>query len=180
MAPRTLKPRFPSTAPIQAVAAAQAPNGQTMLFYQDKTTGDIILRTLSNGFTVPTSKTTSVQILVPGERVLPGTPLATAQYGPNGNNLGQVSVYFFSQNWTLSEYKWTDKWLSVPNCGNQACIDSDNYEVERGSRVLYAMGSSAATRKVAIRVGHVSKKFPGTVSEANRQNLIWKLAKIPT
>ncbi|KAK7027984.1 hypothetical protein VNI00_015070 [Paramarasmius palmivorus] len=170
--------------PLEAVGpvvGAQTLNGQSFLFYQDCCTGDIVMRAVSNGFTVPASTTNGFSAVVPGSQVLWGTPIAVAQRASQPNEMGELGLYFFSQNRTLNEYRYTQNtvppWNGGPTC--ETCIDKQNYVVEQNSNILYAMGSVSGNAKVGVRVGFISADHPDTLSEANRAAGVWSLATMP-
>ncbi|KAI3611912.1 hypothetical protein WG66_016151 [Moniliophthora roreri] len=165
--------------PLGDVAAAHAPSGNSFLFYQNSTNGDIMMARVSNAFT--DGSTSFAGVVVPGNEVLWGTPIAVAQQREDGNDIGNLGLYFYSPNYTLSEYRYlggsSPPWMGGPTCNS--CVTGKNFKIQRGSSVLYAMGSVSREAKAGIRVGFISENFPDTISEADRNYGIWRLAPLP-
>ncbi|KAJ7266218.1 hypothetical protein C8J57DRAFT_1718157 [Mycena rebaudengoi] len=160
---------------IGNVAVVQATDlgGDTRLFYQNA--DNSIQKSRINGaFNIGTFIGTSV--LVPAQEVIAGTPIAAALIGPG------LHVFFVSPSNILSEYIWSNAsgaWRGGPSCSD--CITVNQFVVLPGSKVLYAMGNSAAGSGGALlRVGFVSAGVASTLTEidfvAGRG---WQVAAIP-
>ncbi|ESK91180.1 hypothetical protein Moror_2946 [Moniliophthora roreri MCA 2997] len=167
-----------SAATTQTLPQLMRHSGNSFLFYQN-TNGDIMMARVSNAFT--DGSTSFAGVVVPGNEVLWGTPIAVAQQREDGNDIGNLGLYFYSPNYTLSEYRYlggnSPPWMGGPTCNS--CVTGKNFKIQRGSSVLYAMGSVSREAKAGIRVGFISENFPDTISEADRNYGIWRLAPLP-
>ncbi|EEB98300.1 hypothetical protein MPER_02218, partial [Moniliophthora perniciosa FA553] len=70
--------------PLGDIVAAQAPFGNSFLFYQSSTNGDIMMARVSNAFS--DGSTSFAGAVVPRNEVLWGTPIAVAQQQEDGND----------------------------------------------------------------------------------------------
>ncbi|KAJ7346099.1 hypothetical protein DFH08DRAFT_656054, partial [Mycena albidolilacea] len=108
------------------------------IFYQNAD-NSIQSAGISGPFTVGTFEGSS--LLVPANEVLRGTPIAATTLG---NAFQGIRVYFVSPNYTLSEYVWTGtSWVGGPSCNS--CITTNQFAVQPGSTVMYAMGNAAGS-----------------------------------
>ncbi|KAJ6586320.1 hypothetical protein DFH09DRAFT_1143120 [Mycena vulgaris] len=154
------------------VAAVQATDlgGDTRLYYQNQD-NSIQETSISGPFTSGTFEGT--QVLIPANEVLPGTPIAAVTL--NGNAFQEIHVFFVSPSNILSEYWWNGQtWFGGPSCGSD-CITQNQFAVQPGSKLLYAMSSTGGPH----RVGFVSAGNPGTLTEADITPSGWQLAPLP-
>ncbi|KAK7047479.1 hypothetical protein VNI00_006710 [Paramarasmius palmivorus] len=175
----------PSIDILGDVEIAQAPNGNSFIFYQSASTFDIMMVHVTDAFTDGQSK--NVQVIVPASEVMRGTPLAIAQLnrGEKGDNdLGNLDLFFFSPDGVLSGYRYlndeTPHWRGGAACG--LCVTHQNYQAAssfRGSLFLYADGGNWKKSGAGIRVGFRSANFPNTVTEADRHHSKWHLSPLP-
>ncbi|KAJ6490097.1 hypothetical protein C8R45DRAFT_1213407 [Mycena sanguinolenta] len=131
----------PQAVPVSAignVASVQGANADTRLFFQN---GDQSISQSYFGSSI---------LLVPGNEVLSGTPIAAATV--NGTALEEIHVFFLSPASILSEYIWTNDigWHGGTSC--TTCITVNKFVVQRGSKILYAMGNDVAG-STRLRVG---------------------------
>uniref|UniRef100_A0A0W0GCA8 Uncharacterized protein n=1 Tax=Moniliophthora roreri TaxID=221103 RepID=A0A0W0GCA8_MONRR len=134
-----------------AITAVQAPNGKNMIFYQDKTIGDIMLRTVSNAFTIAASKTTNIQ-----------KDCSSAAYTSSPQTGRSLNI--------VTPEEPGARFQGGVSC--DICVDTKKYKVQLGTTTLYVMGSNLATRKAGFRVGFVSAEYLGTITEADRLGLV--------
>ncbi|KAF7352254.1 hypothetical protein MVEN_01189100 [Mycena venus] len=149
-----------------AIAAVQVvpSNGQTRLYFQNSD-NSIQETAVTAPFVVGNNG--GSDLLVPAQQVLQGTPIAATLVDAS---FSEIHVYFFSPSNILSEYIYSDAaaaWRGGASCSD--CIDRLNIAVQPGSRMLYAMGSTALSNG-RLRVGFVSAETPGTVTEADYAN----------
>lgn len=118
---------------------------------------------------------TGSTLLVPANEVLYGTPIAATTISGTGF---PIRVFFVSPSYILSEYAWTGTtWVGWPACGG--CITGNQFIVEPGSTVLYALPNAEGT-PTPLRVGFVSAGQPGTLTEADYTvGKGWQLAPLP-
>ncbi|KAJ6550999.1 hypothetical protein DFH09DRAFT_1086306 [Mycena vulgaris] len=114
-------------------------------------------------------------LLVPADEVLCGTPITATTISGTGF---PIRVFFVSPSYILSEYAWTGTtWVGWPTCGG--CLTANQFTVEPGSTVLYALPNSPGT-PTPLRVGFVSAGQPGTLTEADYTvGKGWQLAPLP-
>jgi hypothetical protein len=88
-----------------------------------------------------------------------------------------MRLYFFSPTDILSEFIWTNgRWAGGPGC--TICIDTYEFAVQPGSRVLYALQNEAAGSAAELRVGFMSTA--SVLSEANYKDGQWSTAPLHT
>ncbi|KAF9254116.1 hypothetical protein L218DRAFT_1010092 [Marasmius fiardii PR-910] len=166
-----------------SIAAVQPDNNRpSWVIYQDDR-GNLQAMNVSSSFDHG-GETSTIRI-VPAQDVVFRTPIAVARhpYHDRPHRLGRITVYFFDKNYVLNEARWSHRenngdWqygATCPKCLQQLGF---NFQAELGSSALYALGTSGEGRDTAIRVGFLSPSFPGTITEADRQNMVWKLAPL--
>ncbi|KAK7047480.1 hypothetical protein VNI00_006711 [Paramarasmius palmivorus] len=175
----------PDVDPLGGVDIAEAPNGNSFIFYQSASTFDIMMVHVTDAFTDGVTK--NVKLIVPANEVMRGTPIAVAQRhrGEKGDNdVGVLDIFFFSPNGILSEYRYlndeTPHWRGGAACN--LCVTHQNYQAAspfRGSLFLYASGGNPNKAEAGIRVGFRSANFPDTITEADRHDGKWHLSPLP-
>ncbi|ESK82154.1 hypothetical protein Moror_14487 [Moniliophthora roreri MCA 2997] len=145
-----------------AITAVQAPNGKNMIFYQDKTIGDIMLRTVSNAFTIAASKTTNIQKDCSSEMKVVTRSVWIAAYTSSPQTGRSLNI--------VTPEEPGARFQGGVSC--DICVDTKKYKVQLGTTTLYVMGSNLATRKAGFRVGFVSAEYLGTITEADRLGLV--------
>ncbi|KAJ7765274.1 hypothetical protein B0H16DRAFT_1717819 [Mycena metata] len=157
-------------AAVQAINA----NGDSRIYYQDY---DNSIQEIAVNGPLTTGRSTGSSLRVPANEVLAGTPIAATTIA--GNDLQQIHVYFLSPDYVLSEYAFGGGiWQGGPNCTD--CLTANGLVVQRGSEVLYALGSLQAPSGTAfVRVGFVSAGAPSTLSEAVwSPGVDWQVAQL--
>ncbi|KAJ7722720.1 hypothetical protein B0H16DRAFT_1600015 [Mycena metata] len=167
----SLSPEFRPVTFVGDVAAVVTNTaGSTHIYYQNP--DNSIQETITSApFVVGTFEASTA--IVPADEVLCGTPIAATTISNTGF---PIRVFFVSPNYILSEYAWTGTaWEGWPQCSG--CITANQFAVEPGSSVLYALAGSTAD--VFLRVGFVSAGQPGTLTEAEFTGGKWELLSLP-
>jgi hypothetical protein len=167
----SLSPEFrPLTFVGNVAAVATNTAGSTRIYYQNPD-NSIQESIISGPFVVGTFDAST--LLVPADEVLCGTPIVATTISGTGF---PIRVFFISPSYILSEYAWTGTiWEGWPTCSG--CITANQFTVEPGSTVLYALADSTAG--TPLRVGFVSAGQPGTLTEADYTAGKWQLASLP-
>ncbi|KAJ7471091.1 hypothetical protein FB451DRAFT_1559566 [Mycena latifolia] len=142
---------------VGSIAVPQASSGDTRVYYQNANndigelavTGPLVSGHLFNS-----------QVIVPGARVLPGTPIATAVLG---DNWAELHIFFVSPTHVLSEWIWNAAafaWRGVR-------MARRSHGAAPGSQVLYETANNATTSPALLRVAFISGGAPNTLSEAS-------------
>ncbi|KAF8896004.1 hypothetical protein BD779DRAFT_1466044 [Infundibulicybe gibba] len=156
---------------VGGVGAVQTTTSDTRLYYQNSD-GSISEYGITNTFSA--GRRSSNGVLVPAGQAQIGTPIVATTLG--SADFKEIHVYFFSPDNILSEWIWQPGgWRGGPTCTD--CLTVSKFPVSPGSKILYAMQNPSATG--SLRVGFVSAKFPGTLSEADKSGSGWQLAPLP-
>ncbi|KAK7451810.1 hypothetical protein VKT23_012489 [Stygiomarasmius scandens] len=191
---------FPVNAVGNVAAVADGTtSGITHVYYQDKDDGDIKLLCTSTAFVQGGSQTclagSEPQVVVPANETLYGTPLAvmtinnarfdgvgpvmaTIQNYEHADANMQNRLYYFTPNWTLGEFM--ENGVPSHGAGCTTCITRNQFQVEPGSVVLYAIGTTPS-KAFRRRVGFISRENPNTITEAtfNANTEVWSLTPMP-
>ncbi|KAJ7936867.1 hypothetical protein B0H13DRAFT_2303187 [Mycena leptocephala] len=152
----SLSPEFrPLTFVGNVAAVATNAAGNTRIYYQNPD-NSIQESIISGPFVVGTFDAST--LLVPADEVLCGTPIVATTISGTGF---PIRVFFISPSYILSD----------------GCITANQFAVEPGSTVLYALADS--TPGTPLRVGFVSAGQPGMLTEADYTAGKWQLASLP-
>ncbi|KAJ6551458.1 hypothetical protein B0H19DRAFT_1073158 [Mycena capillaripes] len=147
-----------NVAPLHSLIA----NNDTRLYHQNPDDNSIRVLEVTGAFTTGILFG-SVELVPPGA-AQPNTLIAAVALGLEFN---EVHLYFISPSNILSEYIFTaaSGWRGRPTC--MECIDVNQFAVQSGNRVLYAMVNENATGSTTkLRVGFVSAGSPTGLTEA--------------
>ncbi|KAJ6524007.1 hypothetical protein B0H19DRAFT_1276703 [Mycena capillaripes] len=170
-------PDFVKIFPAGNIAVVQTQQGSdTRLFFQLSNgtirwaaiSGPLVTGTLYDGGN-----------LVPAEEAALGTPMAAVSSGTTA--FDEIRLYFVSSSNILSEYIFDSAvgWRGGPSC--TICITIENFVVNPGNHVLYAMWNTAPTAQnpTRFRVGFTGAGAPDGLTEADWDDVHgWKLGDL--
>ncbi|KAJ6569109.1 hypothetical protein B0H19DRAFT_1065884 [Mycena capillaripes] len=147
---------------VGSITAEQATSGDTRIYYQNP---DNSINELSVSGPFVSGQLYRNEFRIPAAQVLAGTPISSAQFG---TEFDELHVFFVSPGHILSEWIWSSAlglWQSGPTCSN--CITASGFVVQPGSQILYAIANTAAGSPALLRVAFISGGAPDTLSEAS-------------
>ncbi|KAJ6532646.1 hypothetical protein B0H19DRAFT_1272893 [Mycena capillaripes] len=169
-------PDFIKISPAGQIAVIQLPQegSDTRLYYQ-RSDSSIWAAAINGPFVVGSLSAT--QMRVPAGEAALGTPIVVVADGTTVFN--EIRLYFVSPSNILSEYIFdlATGWRGGPTCTD--CITTENFVVNPGNRVLYAMWNTAPTAQnpTTLRVGYIGAGSPDGLTEADWDSVHgWRLA----
>ncbi|KAF7347957.1 hypothetical protein MSAN_01747800 [Mycena sanguinolenta] len=169
-------PDFSKIFPAGPIAVVQVPSGDTRLFFQSSN-ASIELISINGPFLTGTIY--DREMLVPAGEAVLGTPIAVV--ASTTTTFNGIRLYFVSPSNILSEYIFdiNTGWSGGPSCVD--CMTVENFVVNPGNHVLYAMWNTAPTAEnpITIRVGFTGAGAPEGLTEAEWDDVHgWRLAEL--